>query len=189
MFTATVSIGGAMIEVADIQKDLPDWPQDIIEQWLHYFANEPDGGWPPPDPLGESRWKGLFGGRALSWWKNVTWVKAKMICEPANLSPKARAGVNEVLAEVSKKEPDAVTKRRFSHAYIYIMDHGVFPRALVTMRPAAGAILLDGTHRMAAFEMLQRTPDAKFAQFGKKKAALEQEVWIGTHAAGEYPLT
>jgi hypothetical protein len=23
-----------MVTVADIQKDLPDWPDDVIEQWL-----------------------------------------------------------------------------------------------------------------------------------------------------------
>ncbi len=32
--------GVNMVSVADIKKDLPDWPDDIIEQWLHYFANE-----------------------------------------------------------------------------------------------------------------------------------------------------
>jgi hypothetical protein len=37
--------------------------------------------------------------------------------------------------------------------------------------------------------MLQRTPDEKFAELGKKKAALEQDVWVGTHGAGEVPLT
>jgi hypothetical protein len=27
-----------MVSVADIRKDLRDWPGDVIEQWLHYFA-------------------------------------------------------------------------------------------------------------------------------------------------------
>jgi hypothetical protein len=48
-----------MVTVADIRKDLPDWPDDVIEQWLLYFANEADCGWPPPDPLGDHRWKRL----------------------------------------------------------------------------------------------------------------------------------
>ena len=29
-----------MTSVADIQKDLPGWPEEVVEQWLHYFANE-----------------------------------------------------------------------------------------------------------------------------------------------------
>lgn len=40
---------------------------------------------------------------------------------------------------------------------------------------------------MAAFEMLQRTPDAKFKSLGKANAALDQEVWVGAHSEGELP--
>jgi hypothetical protein len=28
-----------MVSVADIKKDLPSWPDDVIAQWLTYFAN------------------------------------------------------------------------------------------------------------------------------------------------------
>lgn len=66
-----------MVSVAEIKSDLPEWPDDVIEQWLHYFANEPDCGWPPPDPLGNHRWKGLLGGKPLSWWKNVSGKKKR----------------------------------------------------------------------------------------------------------------
>jgi hypothetical protein len=62
-----------MVTVADIQKDLPGWPDGVVEEWLHYFANEPDCGWPPPDPLGDHRWSRLLGDRPLSWWRNVSW--------------------------------------------------------------------------------------------------------------------
>jgi hypothetical protein len=47
------------------------------------------------------------------------------------------------------------------------MDEGVFPRPLVVMRRPEGLSIIDGSHRMAAFEMLQRTPDAKFRSLGK----------------------
>jgi hypothetical protein len=33
-----------MFFLADIKKDLPEWPDGVIEQWLIYFANEPDCG-------------------------------------------------------------------------------------------------------------------------------------------------
>jgi hypothetical protein len=42
---------------------------------------------------------------------------------------------------------------------------------------------------MRFFERLQRTPDAKFAELGKRNAALEQDVWVDTQGAGEVPLT
>jgi hypothetical protein len=75
-----------MVTVAAIKKDLPDWPNDVVEQWLHYFASELDCGWPPPEPLGTHRWKGLLGGKPLSWWKNVTWKKQTLTFNLANLT-------------------------------------------------------------------------------------------------------
>src|SRR4030081_289833 len=104
-----------MVTVADIQKDLPGWPDDAVEQWLHYFANEPNCGWPPPEPLGDHRLSKPLGGMPLSWWKNVTWKKERVKCDLASLSPKARSGVAEVTAEMDRREPDATTKRRFRH--------------------------------------------------------------------------
>jgi hypothetical protein len=29
-----------MVSLADIKKDLPEWPDDVIEQWLLYFARQ-----------------------------------------------------------------------------------------------------------------------------------------------------
>ena len=69
------------------------------------------------------------------------------------------------------------------------MDNAAFPRKLVTMKTPGGLSLLDCSHRMAAFSMLQQTPNAKFDELKKKKAALEQDVWIGSHSGGEVPLT
>lgn len=176
-----------MISVAAILEDLPSWEEDVVEQWLHYFANEPDCGWPPPEPLGKHRWGQLLGGKPLSWWKDVTWKVDKVTCDLSSLTPRARTGVNEILAEMISGSADATTRRRVQHPYKHILDNGVFPRLMVTMRRPEGLSIIDGSHRMAAFELLQRTPDAKFKSLGKSKAALEQEVWIGTHSKGELP--
>jgi hypothetical protein len=123
-----------MVTVADIKKDLPAWPEDVIEQWLHYFANEPDCGWPPPDPLGDHRWSGILGGRPLSWWKQVTWNKKTVDCGLVNLSNKSVSIVTEIIAHYNNKTADAVTTRRFKHAYIYIMDHAAFPKPVIMMK-------------------------------------------------------
>lgn len=110
-----------------------------------------------------------------------------MKCDLAILTPKARTGVNEILAEMISRSADETTRRRVLDPYKHIMDEGVFPRLLVTMKLPAGLSLIDGSHRMAAFEMLQGTPDAKFKSLGKSKASLDQDVWIGTHSEGEVP--
>jgi hypothetical protein len=126
------------VSLADIKKELPAWPDDVIDQWLYYFANEPDCGWPPPEPLGDNRWSRLLGGRPLSWWKNVTWQKEKVKCEPATLSPKARADVADIVALMKSGTADAVTKKRVAQPWIHITDNAAFPRALVTMRIPGG---------------------------------------------------
>jgi hypothetical protein len=176
-----------MVSVADIKKDLPDWPEDVIENWLHYFANEPDCGWPPPEQLGNHRWSGLLGGQPLSWWKNVTWKKEKVKCELASLSSKARADVASIVAQMKSGVADPSTKRRVARAWTYIKDNAVFPGALVTMRIPGGLSLLDGSHRMAAFNMVQELDSAQFEKINKKKPELEQEVWVGTHSGGQVP--
>lgn len=178
-----------MFSIADIQKELPRWPEDVIEQWLLYFANEPDCGWPPPDPLGNHRWKGLLGGRSLSWWKNVMWKKQKVRCELDALTPKARADVTDLVSGMKSGALDASTKRRVAQPWLYLKDHARFPRALVTMQKPDGISLIDGTHRMAAFNLIQELPKTEFDKINKRKASLKQQVWVGVHSAGEMPLT
>jgi hypothetical protein len=178
-----------MISIADIQKDLPGWPADVIEQWLLYFANEPDCGWPPPEPLGEHRWSRLLGGRPLSWWKNVTWKRQKIRCELTALSDKARGDVTDIVTQMKNGTASASTKKRVAQPWLYLKDHARLPRALVTMRRPDGFSLIDGSHRMAAFSMVQELPKSEFDKVNKRKAPLKQHVWIGVHNTGELPIT
>jgi hypothetical protein len=178
-----------MVTVADIQNDLAGWPDDVVGEWLHYFANEPDCGWPPPDPLGDHRWSRLLGGRPLSWWKNVTWNKETVSCDLAGLSDKSRGIAETMITEIGNRTADDVTRRRYQNAMQYILEHGVFPGSIVAMRVSSGMQVLDGNHRMGAFCGLQRLPDAFFERPNRMRAPLNQEVWIGNHSAGEVALT
>jgi hypothetical protein len=60
---------------------------------------------------------------------------------------------------------------------------------IVAMKSPGGLIILDGKHRMGAFCGAQLMPDSFFEKSKSKRAALEQEIWIGTHSGGEVPLT
>ncbi len=176
-----------MVSVAEIKVSLPDCPDDVIEQWLHYFANEADCGWPPPQPLGTHRWRALLGGKPLSWWANVTWVKTSMNCELENLTQRTRTGVSEIVSQFNAGTADESTNRRVANAWLYLKNNGVFPRALVAVRKSDGVSLIDGSHRMAAFELLQRLSNSELEQLGVERLSLRQEIWLGTHAAGEVP--
>jgi hypothetical protein len=115
--------------------------------------------------------------------------KRKRDLRSCELSEKSRGIVKMMITEVGNGKADAVTKRRYQNALQHILDHGVFPGAIVAMKSPGGLIILDGSHRMGAFCGAQLMPDAFFEKLNKKRPALEQEVWIGTHADGEVPLT
>jgi hypothetical protein len=161
----------------------------VIDQWLHYFANEPDCGWPPPEPLGNHRWSGLLGGRPLSWWKNVTWQPEAVDCSLGGLATKTRGFVSDMRAEITAKTADQVTQRRFDHALFYILTNGGFPKRLIAMNADDGLLVLDGNHRAAAFTASQIMPAALVKAKGWTKPESKQEVWVGTHLNGELPLT
>jgi hypothetical protein len=177
-----------MVEFADIKKDLPNWPDDVIKEWLLYLANRDDTGWPPPDPLGGS-WAAILGGRPLSWWRGVSWALKSVDCSLDALAPKTNDIVTSMRAEITAKQANAATQGRFNHALYYILTQGTFPKPLIGMKVNDRLLVLDGNHRVAAFTAAQLFPDATLQEKGWHQVASQQDVWIGTHSNGEVPLT
>jgi hypothetical protein len=177
-----------VVELADVKNDLPDWPDEVLEEWLVYLANRDDTGWPPPAPL-EGSWAAILGGRPLSWWREVMWQKQSIDCSLNALAPKTHDIVTSMRAEIAAQQADAVTQRRFNHALYYILTEGAFPKPLIGLKVNNRLLVLDGNHRVAAFTAAQLFPEATLQAKGWHKVAPEQEVWIGTHRGGEAPLT
>src|SRR5713101_4165738 len=98
-----------MVSLADIKKDLPAWPDDVIEEWLLYLANREDTGWPPPDPMGGHPWALILGHRPIPWWRDVVWKLEKVDCSLAGLSESTKRIVMQMLAEISGKTADEGT--------------------------------------------------------------------------------
>jgi|ERR1700676_5003354 hypothetical protein len=178
-----------MVTLDDLRRDLPNWPISILDDWLLYFAKEPELKWPPPEPLGDHRWSRILGGRPLSWWKLVTWKKEKVSCGLDGLCPKSRNIAVSTHNDIMIGKADDVEKRRYKMPMQYILEHGTFLYPLVAMKIPSGLLVLDGNHRMAAFYGLQLMPDEFFDKPNRKKATLDHDAWIGTHRDGEIPLT
>ncbi|KJC48179.1 hypothetical protein [Bradyrhizobium sp. LTSP857] len=178
-----------MVSLADLKKDLVDWPDEIIDDWLLYFANESDLGWPPPEPLGTHRWSRILGGRPLTWWSDVNWKKQQANCKLHSLAPKTLAIAVNMVDQVGRNVADAVTKRRYQQALQHILEQGTFYKPIVGMQIPKGLLILDGNHRIGAFSGLQIMPDEWYAKLGKKRPSLTQDAWIGSHVKGEIPLT
>jgi hypothetical protein len=176
-----------MVTVVDVQKDLPNWPKEVIEPWLIEFANDPNMGWPPPEPYGDHRWGRLLGQCPISCWKNVTWTLEKTDCDFDGLTPKAQGDVMDIRKEINGGSPSSTTKRRWDNLFRYVLNDGTFPVAPVVMHRPEGLSPIDGTHRMAVLSALRLLPDASFAAKKLTKPAKEQDAWVGKHKNGELP--
>jgi hypothetical protein len=176
------------VSFADIKRDLPAFPDSVINQWLFHLAQRDDTGWPPPDPLGSHPWTFILGHRPLPWWREVTWKLEKTECSLASLCQGTKAIVIRTLAERTNRTADKGTKRRYDNAFHHILNNAVFEEPPIAMRLADGLSFLDGNHRITAFCGLQMIPAEGFERRGVKKPSPEQDVWIGTHRRGETPL-
>ena len=176
------------VSLADIKRDLPHWPDEVIELWLFYLANRGDTGWPPREPLGNHAWAFILGFRPLSWWREVSWKREKTNCGFLSLCQGTKSIVASMLREKADGSIDQETRRRFKKAADYMMKNGVFEKPLIAMRLPDGLSIIDGNHRISAFCGLQETPAESLEQRGLKKPAPDQVLWIGTHSREEVPL-
>ncbi len=177
------------VTLEQIKADLPDWPDDVIEQWLLKHANRgPDTGWPPPDPLGNHAWKYIIT-NPLSWWKNVAWKLDVTDCGIEKLSTNTSQIVLKInialINGIKNVWGDDGTRQRFNSALQYIMKHGSFPKPLIAMRIPSGLSVLDGNHRIAAHFHSQNVPESLLKKLGVQRPAREQEIWMGVHSLGE----
>jgi hypothetical protein len=178
-----------VVSVSDIKADLPNFPDEVIEDWLLYFANEPNVGWPPPVPLGDHRWAGILGDRPLSWWRRLTWNKEWVNCGYYSLARKTCGVVKKMMKDITSGAVSADEKRRYTQAFQHILENGTFYRPLVAMKLSGTLLVLDGNHRIGAFYGLQIGPDEFFAKGDRRRPQLGQEAWVGKHPDGEVPLS
>ncbi len=178
------------VSIADIKRDLPLWPDEVIELWLFHLANRKlgDTGWPPPEPLGEHPWAAILGFRPLSWWREVIWKREKIDCSFSNLCRGTQAIVTGMLVAKANGTIDEVSRGRFKKAADYIMSNGGFREPPIAMRLPDGLSILDGNHRISAFCGALEVPVETLEKRGLRKPAADQELWIGTHCGGEVPL-
>lgn len=178
------------VSTADIKRDLPMWPDEVIELWLLYLANRSlgDTGWPPPEPLGLHPWAFILGFKPLSWWRDVAWKRKKTDCTYSSLCQGTKLIVKGMFDAKANGTLDEESTARFKKASDHLMRNGGFREPPVAMRLADGLSILDGNHRITAFCALQEVPAESLEKRGLKKPAPEQELWIGTHSRGEVPL-
>ena len=76
---------------------------------------------------------------------------------------------------------------RFKAALTHIAKNGAVPKPLVGMQLKDGLSVIDGNHRVAALCTCQAGAD-EMVKKGGVVPSKTQQVWVGTHSAGEVPL-
>ena len=179
-----------MTTLEDIKASLPDWPDDVIEQWLLKLANQPGMGWPPPDPMDAHRWELLLT-HPISWWKDVTWTLETHDCSFKRLSIDARKTMNSLYKALIEGEDNGFggdnSPARFQRQLSILVVTGKFERPPVLFPIASGLSPLDGNHRLFALQTALNTPDEYFAMHNVKRLPASQSVWIASHKNGENP--
>lgn len=178
-----------MTTLQDIKKDLPDWPDDVIDQWLLKLANQTGMGWPPSEPL-TGRWKLLLT-HPVSWWEDVTWTQEKRDCSFDKLSIDGRKTMNNMYDALVEGQDNGFggdnSPARFQRQLRIVAITGQFERPPVLFPIASGLSPLDGNHRIFAHHIALQMTDEDLAKYKVRRPDAIQTVWIASHENGEDP--
>ena len=98
----------------NIKAELPDWPDEVIEEWLLRLANRADTGWPPPQDVNFHAWGPILGYRPLSWWKDVTWQLDERDVGFDALCKDTKQIAVRMVAEINKEKQATTAKHDFN---------------------------------------------------------------------------
>lgn len=179
-----------MVALEEIKADLPDWPDDVIEQWLLYHANSPETGWPPPEPFGASRWSLLLN-RPWSWWQGVHWTEAQSpltldtLCKDDQITQVEMADAYFGGKRNSYSQIESGPRRVFN-VMQHLREEGLLPRPIVALETNGGGLTaVDGSHRLCALQCYRGVPVSVLQQKGWHPPLDLQPLWLGEHETGE----
>lgn len=179
-----------MIALGNIKASFPNWPDDVVDQWLLKLANQSGMGWPPPDPMEGRRWSLLLT-HPVSWWKDVTWTLDIRDCSFDELSNDARKAMNSMYKALIEGEDNGFggdnSPARFRRQLRILASTGKFERPPVLFPIASGLSPLDGNHRIFAHHIALQMSEEDLAKYKVQRPTASQSVWIATHKNGEDP--
>lgn len=174
-------------------ESLPNFPKDLLEEWLLPYANSE--GWPPApsefdEPLG--RWRYLLKKQPLAYWKSIEWRSIDGLLNPSNLSPQWQGILVDMVMGAVKGQLNLYSmeipnlKERFDNIVAFLSENGAFPRPPALLVDEGGFTVLDGNHRLAAyFYCLGCLKEAAPQEDLRQKVKLEQKYWVGVPGVAE----
>jgi hypothetical protein len=145
---------------ASIQELFPNFPDDIIAQWLLPLAEK--DGWPPLEIDGvicDEKWKAYLGPHpSIDYWQNIEWVLKEIDLSYEDLGWASKSIVTQVVQSailgvdrhtVERCIPGS--RNTFLKAVSHLSQYGVYPKPPVLVFMDSKYEIVDGTHRISAF--------------------------------------
>ena len=167
-----------------IKRDLPNFPDQVIEQWLDPLA-ETDG-WPPIAP----RWKHLLGETALDYWRGFSWHLREVAFESIGLALEAESRIAGLIGAYLHGAQNAYAlalgaegKKRFEFQFDYLTRHSQLILPPVLVESASGFQIMDGYHRIAAYYVFKEVAKSRWVQREARPVVEAQKAWLAKRAA------
>ncbi|WP_163267011.1 hypothetical protein [Chelativorans alearense] len=172
-----------------IKANLPEWPDDVIDQWLLPHSEREGFGWPPSSPFNRSEWRYVMC-RPVVWWQAVTWTKLQTALEPDDLSAEQLRTVNGMIGAYFKGDYNAYRMiatgpKRVFGVLEFLRANGDLPRMPVAVMDNDGLHIVDGNHRVVAWIIYGALGTEVLAEKCWLPRAAATTIWLGTHATGE----
>ena len=171
----------------DIQKDLPETPAEIIENWLEPVAHRDDCGWPPTQ---YNAWHYELGNNpTLNYLASLRWNKQEMALRPDMIVKRDMDKVRDLFQahvvgvsfspSISKPEYHEQFRNHIEH----LQQHGTFAHPVVLEEVATGLHILDGYYRLCAYFYLGGYLQVENTEIRSAKVDEKQQVWLGKQAS------
>lgn len=155
-----------------IEQDLPNFPPDVIEQWLLPFAKT--DGWSPT----VGRWRYLLFNTDLNYWRGISWQLEKVSIESVDFTIGAKTQVVGLIKAYVQNKQNMYAlqigqegKERFKFQLEHLQRNGELIRPAVFVNHGQGYDIIDGNHRIAAYFSSRTLGEAS-------QANPVQKIWV-----------
>ncbi len=140
-------------DILKIKKDLPNFPDKVVEIWLLPFCNK--FGWPPG---GTDNWESVLMYKPKQWWQNVDWNKKNLKFSDLKLSKNYDDCTDNMARNFLSKE-DRITVdevKRIKSVKNFLTKNLRVPEPIIVIETERGYDIADGNHRIAGVKSFLR---------------------------------
>lgn len=146
------------IEVAALKETLPNFPAEVLEEWLLPYALSE--GWPPA-PSGSAalsgRWRYLLKNQPLDYWRSMEWSMVERHVSIHDLDSEFQKIMVQMVLGAIQGQFNLYSSQikdltpRFNRIKEHFSQFGTHPKPPALLAEPHGLTIADGNHRMAAY--------------------------------------